>query len=865
MNFGYDELQSALVNWPRISCCPEKIDDSLLDRICQVLSVAQAESDNTAWHCDLQPLLRHYLLRLSDSAGIRMRLRVPAVPGWPERASWVAHGVDAVEVGGSAYLLTAREWHPDWLGSGERGAFADAFSDIKVRRTADCAIDPFIRDATGFSSYSSPGQREAVRAAFLIPEGDTLMVNLPTGCGKSLVGQAPALVNKEDGHLTIFVVPTVALALDQARAMQKLFSSNGLPRPDWPLAWYGGLSKEMRAEIRHRLRNGTQRILFTSPEALTTSLLGAVSDAARDGMLRYFVIDEAHLVTQWGAEFRPSFQALAGLRHNLLQLAPRGFRTLLMSATFSEETVEVLASLFGPPEKVQMLSAVHLRPEPQYWSYKASSLQEKKERVLEALRHAPRPFILYVTKREEVVYWNSVLRSFGGLDRLATFSGETPDCDRLRIIEEWAANRLDGIIATSAFGVGLDKNDVRTVIHATIPETLDRFYQEVGRGGRDGKASVSLLVFDETDWALPMRLAKPKIISEELGFSRWKAMFNSCHPTTKENLWSINIDAVHGNLQGGSEYNVSWNMRTLTLMARAGLISLELEANRDEQDSEPGEGASSLLAAMANVRVRIRDNGHLIKKVWEDAISPSRNMTLESAGRNLQMMRQLLPHSVGLDQQIGQEVGATLAQLYRIRSSAWPVQVVQVCGGCPKDRHDTRVDRMQYADPIVVPVSRVISWSYEAWGEKFLWVDPTFAYVFYDESKPWELVEQAILHFAGWLVQYCGVRELAAHPASRLVSAPKWNLLYQRVSERVLLHRSILDADLEPYSPLCRMTVLEPNTSPDIVFDIQMLQRPFHIVLLPLGMPDPANSLRRLADVTPNALHLENIIPGITQ
>lgn len=864
MSFSYDELQAILTNWPVTSVWTEKVGDSVLDRVCQVLSVAQAQPGETNWHADLQPLIRHALLRASNDASKSVRLRVPAGQGWPDRESWATHGVEAIEVDPTAYLLKAREWHPEWLGGGEDGVFADAFSDKMVRRMVHCEADPFIRDATGFASYSSPGQCEAVRAAFLIPEGDTLIVNLPTGSGKSLVGQAPTLVHKEDGHLTIFVVPTVSLALDQARAMQQLFQRNDPSRPDWPLAWYGGLSKEQRAEIRQRLRSGTQRILFTSPEALTTSLLGVVSDVAAAGMLHYFVIDEAHLVTQWGDEFRPSFQALAGLRHTLLRLAPRGFRTLLMSATFTEETVETLASLFGPPGRVQMVSAVHLRPEPQYWFYKAASPQEKQERVLEALRHAPRPFILYVTKREEIAHWNTVLRSRGGLHRLATFDGKTPDCERQRIIREWAANRLDGIVATSAFGVGLDKSDVRTVVHATIPETLDRYYQEVGRGGRDGLSSVSLLVFDDTDWALPERLAKPKIISNGLGFIRWKAMYQSRQQTVEEDLWEINIDAVREGLPGGSEYNVNWNMRTLILMVRAGLITLELEVNRDEPDADPGEDASSLLAAMANVRVRIRNHGHLIPEIWENAIRASRDTTLQAAERNLQMMRQLLPQSSGLDQQIGQEVGATLTQLYRIRSTRWPVQVTQVCGGCPKDRFDIG-DRWHYAEPVVVPVGRVLPASACTWREKFPWVDPTFAYVFYDESRPWDGIRQAILQFAGWLVQSCGVRELAAHPASPLVSLPEWIRLYQQARDRVVLHRSLLDSDLEPYSPLARLTVLEPDSPPELVLDIQMLQRPFHVVLMPLGMPDPDNSLRRLGDVSPNALYLENLIHVITQ
>jgi hypothetical protein len=468
-----------------------------------------------------------------------------------------------------------------------------------------------------------------------------------------------------------------------------------------------------------------------------------------------------------------------------------------------------------------------------------------------------------VTKREEVERWSNVLRHHSGLRRIATFDGGTPDRERLLILDDWAANRLDGIVATSAFGVGLDKSDVRTVIHATIPETLDRYYQEVGRGGRDGKPSVSLLVFDDTDWALPERLAKPKLISYELGLSRWKAMYQSRHQT-EEDLWSINIDAVHKRLRGGSEYNVNWNMRTLNLMARAGLINLELEVNCEELEVDPGEDASSLLAAMANVRVRIRNHGHLDPEVWDSAVASSRNRTLEAAERNLQMMRLLLPQSIGIDQQIGQEVGITLSQLYRIRSTRWPVQVTQVCGGCPKDRLDTG-DRRYYAEPVVVPVNHVSLPPTDAWQDKFPWVDPAFAYVFYDEGRPWDGIRKAILQFAGWLVQSCSVRELAAHPASPLVCLPEWTRLYQRAQDGVLLHRSLLESDLEPYSPLARLTVLEPDVSPELVLDIQMLQRPFHIVLLPLGMLDPDNNSRRLADVSPNALHLENLIQVIIQ
>lgn len=861
MSFGDDDLQAVLSAWPN-STLPDRVQDSLLERIRQVLASAMVHPNNRLLQGDLPPLLRHYLLRSSARSGEKMQLKVPALSNWPTRDRWAEHGIDTIHSSGEAFLISALPWHSEWLGAGDDGMFADAFTDKMVRQETRCAADPFVEKATGFATYSSPGQREALRAAFLMPEGDTLIVNLPTGSGKSLVGQAPALVQREDGQITVFVVPTVALALDQERAMQALFRNIDPTRQPWRLAWYGGLSNEDRAGIRQRLRNGTQRILFTSPEALTTSLLGTVSDTAANGMLKYFVIDEAHLVTQWGDAFRPSFQVLAGLRSSLLRLAPRGFRTLLLSATFTEETVEILANLFGPPERVQMVSAVHLRPEPQYWFYKAESTQQKEMRVLEALRHAPRPFILYVTERKEVARWGQVLTS-NGLQRIARFDGGTPDKKRHRIITDWAANRLDGIVATSAFGVGLDKNDVRTIIHATIPETLDRYYQEVGRGGRDGKPSVSLLVFDDSDWELPKRLATPTIISNELGFGRWESMWRSRRPTSDDNLWGVDMESVREGLSGSSDENVKWNLRTLILMARAGLLALEIEANRLDQDVEPGEDASSILSAMANIRVRLRNHGHLDRSIWEKAVVASRHRTLESASRNLALMRELLPNSLQSAQQIGREVGETLGILYRITSEPWSVQVSRVCGGCPRDRF--QVGRQTgYAAPVVVPIPRIDRVLNTTWAETFPWINASFAYVFYDETQPTNKLRHDVLQFARWLVHSCAVQEIGAPFGSVLAQGSEWMGLYQHVRNRVLLHRSTEEYGVEPYSPLARMTLLETDANVDQLADVQMLQRPFHVVLLPLAMPDPGNPTRRLIDVTGHSQRLEQLLLDLT-
>lgn len=856
MTFGFDDLQRAVADWRNAQLPEGDFRDPIIERICQVLRNVQTGAAPIAWHSDLIPLIRHCLLNEDSRHTQQAHLRVPTAAPWPSRSQWEQHAVEVLPVGESAYILTAKGWFPDWLGTRDDGVFHDAFTDKKVRTSGECNVDPFIKDATRFDTYSSPGQREAVRAVFLMEPGDTLLVNLPTGSGKSLVGQAPALVNRLEGSLTVFVVPTVALAIDQARAMSSFILETSQVQHVWPLAWYGGLGMEERAEIRARLRDGTQRILFTSPEALTTTLLGPVTDAAKAGMLKYLVIDEAHLVTGWGDEFRPAFQALAGLKNNLIRMSPKGFRTVLLSATFTQETIETLANLFGATGNVHMISAVHLRPEPQYWFYEAETREEKQERVLEALRHAPRPFILYVTKREDIREWNALLRA-NGIRRFACFDGGTGPNERARIIDDWVKNRLDGIVASSAFGVGIDKSDVRTVIHAAIPETLDRYYQEVGRGGRDGRPSVSLLVYDKTDWALPERLARPKIVTEELGISRWEAMYQRRRKIEGENLLEIDINAVRAGLSGGNDYNVSWNVRTLILMVRARLIELDVEPVERTNDAEsPAEEGGPLLAAMANIRVRIKNDGHLLQETWEKYVTTSREKTLRAAARNLALMQALLNGT--------KEVGDTLAELYRVSTPDWYVPVTRVCGGCPQDRFTPDAHRT-YSLPVPAPLSATATPDFSPWHDRFPWIEPSFAYVFYDEESPTQEWRAGVIKFVGWLVQECGVREVAVNKDQALAGNPDWLRLYKRASGSVVLHRDAIDMATEPYTPLARVSVLGPESTRADLEHMQLLQRSFHIVLLPKKFPDPMNDQRRLADISVNKVYLHQILSEIRQ
>ena len=855
MSFRVDKLREVLSKWPLLPVTQLTASDSLVDRIRQVLE--KYSSEGRLQKYDLQPLIRHLLLRESHKAGREIDLRVPAGPDWPTVSEWDSHGISAMTVGADAFILTALPWHPTWLGGGEAGVFADSFSEETVREEARCKVDPFIADVTGYAQYSSPGQREAIRAAFLIPPGDTLIVNLPTGSGKSLVGQAPALVHRQDGHLTIFVVPTVALAIDQERQMKKYFGKSAGIAKTWPLAWYGGVSKEVRSEMRRRMLDGTQRILFTSPEALTSSLLWTVFEVAQHGMLRYLVIDEAHLITQWGDEFRPAFQALAGLRNSLLRKVSEEevepFRTLLLSATFTPETIDTLANLFGPPKCVQMVAAVHLRPEPQYWFSRAISAAEKKEQILTALRHAPRPYILYVTKREDALVWQNILVNQGGYKRVERFDGTTPDCKRKEIIDAWVADKLDGVVATSAFGVGIDKGDVRTIIHATIPETLDRFYQEVGRGGRDGKPSNSLMVYEDADWELSKSMANPMIISNGLGFVRWSALYESRKRyDCLGELFRVDLEAIREGLPGSNEANVKWNMRTLLLMSRAGFIELHVDPSNEASVVDDDLLSSSPSAAMSVVRVRVLRDGHLLPSAWEEDIALSRNTTLKSGWRNLDLMQGLLER--------GEEVAHTLAELYQNDSSQWPVVVTQVCGGCPTDRFDDkRIDR--YHVPIPAPVHRITTVDLSRWKSTFPYLESGHVSIFYEDGTS----IPSIIRVIKWLVGECGVQELSTHVLSILSSNSDWGKLYRFAPGGVLLLRDLQQLDEEPYTPLARITFFDFSvTALEITKTFQM-NRPLHFVFYPSDVRDPHHPLRLLSDTARNAIRFDQLNAVINQ
>jgi superfamily II DNA/RNA helicase len=851
MKFDFYILQEILNNWGSIDVpVKDTENNSVLERVRQILS--RFKEFGSLDKFDLIPLIRQVLLLESNKANQDIRLQISGDLPWPSITDWNNGGVTAIEKENGDLLLSANDWHPDWLDESLKGVFADAFSNKVVRTDGRCQIDPFVANATGNQHYLSPGQRESVRGAFLIPEGETLIVNLPTGSGKSLVGQVPSIVNDRSGFLTVFVVPTVALAIDQERQMKLYFEASKKFTKLWPLAWHGGTSDSDKAQIRDHLNQGTQKILFVSPEALTKSLLKIIYKIALDGMLNYLVIDEAHLTVQWGDEFRPEFQVIAGLRHSLLRKLRSEnrplFRTLLLSATYTKETIETLANLFGPPDKVQMISAVHLRPEPQYWFSHTGSFSEKESQVLEALRYSPRPFILYVTKQQDSVKWEKILKT-NGYRRITRFDGKTSDTDRKRIIDEWIENKLDGVVATSAFGVGIDKGDVRTVIHATIPETLDRYYQEVGRGGRDGKSSVSLVVYEDSDWDICRKMANPTLISNELGIKRWESLYQSRKAITDDaSLLELDLGVVRQGRTESNNEDIKWNIRTLLLMSRAGFIELNIAPIQDNNFQEKDLLEDNPLHSLTSLRVRILRDDHLSPESWENDISSSRKRTLDSGSNNLRLMEQILKG--------GSEVSDVLSHLYSNNSSKWPVVVTKICGGCPSDRNDYSSPE-KYHMPVAKPISNAIPVDLSNLKNEFPQYNPKLINIFYDPLKN---NDSQLIKVISWIVNEFDIKEIGIDQTKGISKLEDFRNLYQRSKSKAFITRELSDFYDEPYTPLGRISILGKDSQPSLLNEVIKLNRPIHILILPSDMMDPNHHSRKYIDTAINELNLDQLI-----
>ena len=429
-------------------------------------------------------------------------------------------------------------------------------------------MDPALKNLlvdTPHTHYRGFGQQAAIRTLLTSDVNSTVVVNLPTSCGKSLITQIQA-ISAPFGSLTLVIVPTVALAIEQADFMRDMLRQAEQDHGG-TYAWVGGQDHTTRQTLKERLKNGSQRVLFCSPEAAKSSLVPVLFDLAKNNLIGAVVIDEAHLIDQWGAEFRPDFQLIAPLIRSLKAQSGCRFRTLLLSATWSQNTRDVIIEQFRSDDSELIeITANFLRPEPEYFVHAEPNPGAHQQRVEQLLMALPRPLILYCTTKEEAENWHHRLQQ-QHYQRVGLFHGDTETLVRKKLISQWASDQLDIMIATSAFGVGMNKSNVRTVIHAAIPENIDRYYQECGRAGRDGKACQAHLVWHSAQMETAESLSVEKLISIQKGYQRWMAMFKRYQPSDIAS-YSISLDTKPDHIDYQGDRNQAWNRRNLLLMQR---------------------------------------------------------------------------------------------------------------------------------------------------------------------------------------------------------------------------------------------------------------------------------------------------------
>ncbi|HVZ23688.1 MAG TPA: DNA helicase RecQ [Vicinamibacterales bacterium] len=348
----------------------------------------------------------------------------------------------------------------------------------------ESVADPLSAALAQYWGYTSfrPLQREAMQA---VVDGRDSVVVLPTGGGKSLCFQAPALVRP---GVAVVVSPLISLMKDQVDALV----GNGVPAA----LYNSSLSSEEKSRAIAGLADGRFRLLYVSPERLvgegSQSFLALL---ARCGV-SFIAVDEAHCISQWGHDFRPEYRQLARLRDLLPGVSVHAF-----TATATARVRRDIAAQLALRAPIELVGGFD-RPNLLYRVLPRAVLKRQIEEVLG--RHAGDAGIIYCTSRREVDALAAWLTE-RGVTALPYHAG-LPDAERVANQDAFISERVNVIVATVAFGMGIDRSDVRFVVHAGAPRSLEHYQQESGRAGRDGLEAECVLIYSAGD------------------FIRWRAM-----------------------------------------------------------------------------------------------------------------------------------------------------------------------------------------------------------------------------------------------------------------------------------------------------------------------------------------------------
>ncbi len=327
----------------------------------------------------------------------------------------------------------------------------------------------------GYSSFR-PLQLEAMEA--VMADHDSLLV-LPTGGGKSLCFQAPAIARE---GLAIVVSPLISLMKDQVDTLV----GNGVSA-----AYYNsGMSSEARTEVTRGIRDGRYRMLYVAPERLVGDGGDGFLKLLESNPVSFIAVDEAHCISQGGHDFRTEYRQLARLRERWPSVSMHAY-TATATARVRRDIIDQL----GLRDATELVGSFD-RPNLVYRVLARATL---KAQILDVLgRHRGQAGIIYCTSRKEVDSLSQWLNDTGWRSR--PYHAGLPDDERSRNQDAFLNEEVDLVVATVAFGMGIDRSDVRFVIHSGAPQSLEHYQQESGRAGRDGLEAECVLIASGADF-----------------------------------------------------------------------------------------------------------------------------------------------------------------------------------------------------------------------------------------------------------------------------------------------------------------------------------------------------------------------------
>lgn len=368
-------------------------------------------------------------------------------------------------------------------------------------------IHALLQQYWGFQQFR-PGQEEIITQ---ILKGKDVLALMPTGGGKSLCYQLPTLVF---GGLCLVISPLIALMKDQVENLRK----KGITA----FAIWSGMSRKEVIQTLQVAAASNCRFLYVSPERLETALFKEYLPALD---IRLIAVDEAHCIAQWGYDFRPPYLRIAGIREEV-----PGVPVLALTASATPAVQEDICEKLSHPERAgstphsateypALHSTLHgfyvyrqsfARPN---LAYTVTYSESKFNTITDILEQVPGSSIIYCRSRRRTREISDLLQLRGiAADH---YHAGLEAAERTRKQEAWVKNQVRVIVCTNAFGMGIDKPDVRSVLHADLPDCLENYYQEAGRAGRDGAFSRAVLLYDEQDLRQLHELAETRFPGTE--------------------------------------------------------------------------------------------------------------------------------------------------------------------------------------------------------------------------------------------------------------------------------------------------------------------------------------------------------------